>query len=239
MVSPTVPEAAPASSAPRPMNRLTADDDLFLKAHRIFGSKLLTQIAWRFDRQLSRDAVEALHAQLTQGFLARRVVRSRIPLARPWWAPATASMAPIWETDPVPEGGVLDWLAQQAEVDFDPADGRMWRLSAAPHGTGSLPSLVTSHVGADGGAVVFAVRDAVERISRGLPPDRHTSSGRLVGDTPGTGRLRADLADMRASLRGHRRGNRGRLAQPSRRGCPAPPPYRLASARASAGASAC
>ncbi|MCM6775218.1 hypothetical protein NDR87_16945 [Nocardia sp. CDC159] len=210
------------------VNRLTADDDLFWKVHRLFGSVLVNQLAWRFDAPLERAVVEALHAQLTQGFLARRVVPTRMPFARPYWAPAIASNPLDWQADPVPADGVVDWLSAQTDADLDPASGRLWRLSAAPFAGGTLLSLVTSHVGADGGAVIFAVQDALARVARGLPAERADGSGRLVGEVPARGRLRSDLADaagqVRAIVSGIGKAYRARhVTEPGRRPRPQEP----------------
>ncbi|MGV9673908.1 hypothetical protein ACWDSJ_01380 [Nocardia sp. NPDC003482] len=183
------------------LNRLTADDDLFWKVHRLFGSVLVNQLAWRFDRPVARHDVRALHAHLAHGFLARRVVPSRIPFARPCWAPALDAIPLDWQDEEVPADAVVDWLSAQTGPDFDPATGRLWRLSAAPSAGGTLVSLVTSHVGADGGAVIFAVRDALTRLAASAPIDRSDSSGRLVGAVPARGKWRADLADAVALLR--------------------------------------
>ncbi|MFI5775496.1 hypothetical protein [Nocardia sp. NPDC051570] len=210
------------------VNRLTADDDLFWKVHRLFGSVLVNQLAWRFDQPLDRAVLEAFHAQLAQGFLARRVVPTRMPFARPYWAAATASIPLDWQDDPVPAEAIVDWLSAQTDAGFDPAVGRLWRLSAAPSAGGTLLSLVTSHVGADGGAVIFAVQDALARIAQGAPAARADGSGRLVGEVPVRGRWRTDLADAAGQLRaiavGIGKAYRARdIAEPARQDRPQEP----------------
>ncbi|RDI60426.1 hypothetical protein [Nocardia pseudobrasiliensis] len=210
------------------VNRLTADDDLFWKVHRLFGSVLVNQLAWRFDQPLDREAVAAFHAQLAQGFLARRVVPTRLPFARAYWAPALASLPLDWQDEPVPAERIVDWLSAQTDIAFDPALGRLWRLSAAPSAGGTLLSLVTSHVGADGGAVIFAVQDALTRIEEGLPAARAGSSGRLVGELPARGRWRADVADaagqVRAIVSGIGKAYRARnVVEPARQDRPTDP----------------
>ncbi|GEM32903.1 hypothetical protein NN3_39100 [Nocardia neocaledoniensis NBRC 108232] len=174
---------APAITPVTAVNRLTADDDLFLKLHSLYGNALVNQLAWRFDEPLGRDLLDRFHAQLAHGFLARRVQPVRVPFARPYWLPATASIPLGWDTVPVADDEVLDWFFAQSRVDFDPASGLVWRLSAAPTTAGgTVVSLVTSHVASDGGAVLFAVNDALARV--GATPDRATSSGALVGRAP-------------------------------------------------------
>ncbi|MFJ4651345.1 hypothetical protein ACIP5Y_08720 [Nocardia sp. NPDC088792] len=170
------------------MNRLTADDDLFLKLHDLYGNALVNQLAWRFDEPVHPEVLERFHAHLAHGFLARRVRGTAVPIARPWWTVAAESHPLTVETAVVPESGVLDWYFAQSRVDFDPRTGRVWRLSAAPTADGGmLLSLVTSHVGADGGAVLFAVGDALERLDSDAPVSISASSGRLVTGASATG----------------------------------------------------
>ncbi|BAW04719.1 hypothetical protein [Nocardia seriolae] len=184
------------------LNRLTADDDLFLKLHDLYGNALVNQLAWRFDEPLDPAVLQRFHAHLAHGFLSRRVMTTAVPFARPWWVTAGDAEPLAYQEEPVPENGVLDWFFDQSRVEFDPVTGRVWRLSAAPTtGGGTLLSLVTSHVGSDGGAVLYAVGDALRRLDLGDTPDIATSSGRLVGSNPGTGLLRAHLADGLGQLR--------------------------------------
>ncbi|GAB0103695.1 hypothetical protein JMUB6875_26680 [Nocardia sp. JMUB6875] len=184
------------------LNRLTADDDLFLKLHDLYGNALVNQLAWRFDEPLDPAVLQRFHAHLARGFLARRVMTTAVPFARPWWVPAEHSEPLAYQTETVPEIGVLDWFFEQSRVEFDPIAGRVWRLSAAPTTDGgTLLSLVTSHVSSDGGAVLYAVGDALRRLDSGRTPDTATSSGRLVGSLPRTGLLRTHLADGVGQLR--------------------------------------
>ncbi|MFF2083123.1 hypothetical protein ACFVVM_05080 [Nocardia sp. NPDC058176] len=201
---------APATAAA--VNRLTADDDLFLKLHSLYGNALVNQLAWRFDEPLGRELLDRFHAQLAHGFLARRVQRTRIPFARPYWLPATDALPLGWGTVPVADDEILDWYFAQSRVDFDPDTGRVWRLSAAPTTAGgTLVSLVTSHVASDGGAVLFAVGDALDRLRFDEQPDRTTGSGRLVGEAPRDA-VRADLTDAGSQLRAVAHGIRAAIA---------------------------
>ncbi|MGV9665596.1 hypothetical protein ACWDUL_00565 [Nocardia niigatensis] len=211
------------------LNRLTADDDLFLKLHDLYGTALVNQLAWRFDEALDPAVLERLHAHLAHGFLARRVMTTSVPFARPWWVSAATAEPLAVQEDRVHESGVLDWFFAQSRVEFDPAAGRVWRLSAAPTTTGgTLLSLVTSHVGADGGAVLYAVGDALARLDAAETPDIATSSGRLVGSIPSTGLLRSHLADafgqLRAAAHGIRAAVKSRdVLEPERNPRPAEP----------------
>ncbi|MFC4128130.1 hypothetical protein [Nocardia rhizosphaerae] len=208
------------------VNRLTADDDLFLKLHSLYGNALVNQLAWRFDEPLDRDLLDRFHAQLAHGFLARRVHGARMPFARPYWLPATASIPLGLDPVPVADDEILDWYFAQSRVDFDPGAGLVWRLSAARTTTGAtVVSLVTSHVASDGGAVLFAVGDALSRL--GERPDRAVSSGALVGRAPRNA-LGANVSDAAAQLVAVARGVRAAVAtrtvaEPERTPRPAEP----------------
>ncbi|MFD3507923.1 hypothetical protein [Nocardia sp. NPDC058666] len=213
-----------------PVNRLTADDDLFLKLHSLYGNALVNQLAWRFDEPVGRDVLARFHAQLAQGFLARRVHNARLPFARPYWLPATASLPLGWDSTPVADDEILDWYFAQSRVDFEPETGQVWRLSAAPTTSGgTLVSLVTSHVASDGGAVLFAVGDALARL--GESPNRATGSGLLVGIKP-RNTLSANMIDAGRQLRAVAKGIRAAIAaravtEPDRNPRPDTPPLPL------------
>ncbi|MEU4708077.1 hypothetical protein AB0G00_16735 [Nocardia salmonicida] len=197
-------------TAPVAVNRLTADDDLFLKLHSLYGNALVNQLAWRFDEPLAPELLARFHAQLARGFLARRVQPTRVPFARPYWLPATESLPLGWDPEPVADEEILDWYFAQSRVDFDPETGQVWRLSAAPTTAGgTLVSLVTSHVASDGGAVLFAVGDALARLDES--PDFATGSGRLVGTSPQNS-VSANVIDAGRQLRAVAKGIRAAIA---------------------------
>ncbi|MFE7723614.1 hypothetical protein ACFU44_31835 [Nocardia rhizosphaerihabitans] len=228
----TLTSHAASVALPAAVNRLTADDDLFLKLHSLYGNALVNQLAWRFDEPLGRDLLDRFHAQLAQGFLARRVQTTRVPFARPYWVPAPESLPLGWDVVPVADDDILDWYFAQSRVDFDPEAGLVWRLSAAPTTAGgTLVSLVTSHVASDGGAVLFAVGDALARMARDEEPDRSASSGGLVGSAP-RNTLSANLSDAGAQLRAVVKGLRAAFAaravtEPERTPRPETPPLPL------------
>ncbi|MGW4248103.1 hypothetical protein ACWELQ_37090, partial [Nocardia sp. NPDC004722] len=101
------------------LNRLTPDDDLFLKLHDLYGTALVNQLAWRFDEPLEPAVLQRFHDQLAHGFLARRVRTTAVPFARPWWVAADAAEPLAYQVEPVAENGVLDWLFDQSRVEFD------------------------------------------------------------------------------------------------------------------------
>lgn len=192
------------------VNRLTADDDLFLKLHSLYPDALVNQLAWRFAEPLPRAVLDGFHAQLATGFLSRRVVRARVPLARPYWVPSTESFPLHWDPQPVTDP--VAWFSERAHVSFDPARGLVWRLAASPTADGgTVVSLATSHVASDGGAVLYAVGDALERLAAGHAPTRAEGSGALVGGAPARP-LRADLGDAGHQVRAVVRGARAAVA---------------------------
>ncbi|MFD6456046.1 hypothetical protein ACFWF3_35220, partial [Nocardia sp. NPDC060220] len=146
---------APAVTVSTDLNRITADDDLFFKLHSLYPNALVNQLAYRFDSALSRDLLADWHAHLATGFIARRVRTTRFPIARAHWEPATESLPLRWSDTPIPEERVLDWFLEQAAVEFDPERGLVWQLAGAPLASGgTVVTLVASHVGCDGGAMM-------------------------------------------------------------------------------------
>lgn len=223
---PVLPRAVLPQPATRP-NRLTYDDDLFLRARRALGIPLVNQTLWRFDAPLDEAAVEAIRVGLSTGPLARVVAPPRVPGARPRWVRSSVASALHVEPEPVPAGQVLAWADRMAAVDLDPEGGPGWALALArTEEGGGLLSYLTSHVVCDGGAHLGALIAAVEG----------TRPRRLPVDEPGLlqHRRRDDLRDVahlaRRSARGLVEARRvarlpvtGRDAQQSA-DLPVPPP---------------
>jgi hypothetical protein len=169
----TSPASTPATStkSSRPgrpaSNRLTYDDDLFLRTRRVLGVDVVNQTVWRLPTPLDADAVRALHAALARGPLQRVVRPARVPGARARWDVSEVTIDPTVEWAHVPEGGVLAWADRQAQqVRLDPENGPTWALAAAPTaGGGSVLSFLTSHVVADGGMHVGAINAAVAEVA--------------------------------------------------------------------------
>ncbi|MFC4372727.1 hypothetical protein ACFO5K_01335 [Nocardia halotolerans] len=225
VTSPAATVAAPHTG----LNRITADDDLFFKLHSLYPNALVNQLAYRFDTALDPDLLARWHAHLATGFIARRVRTTRFPIARAHWEPATESLPLRWSDTPVPDDAVLDWYLDRAAVEFDPARGLVWELSGAHTESGAtVVTLVASHVACDGGGMMHAIVDSLDRLNRGEEPDRGASAGRLVGPVAGRRRSAADLADacgqLRAVVRGVRAARRARgVSEPARNPRPAEP----------------
>ncbi|MET0798281.1 MAG: hypothetical protein ABWY21_12890, partial [Rhodococcus sp. (in: high G+C Gram-positive bacteria)] len=64
------------------MERLTYDDDLFLRMECVLGVPVVNQIVWRFDSAVPLDALESMWQLLATGPLDRSVRRSAVPGAR-------------------------------------------------------------------------------------------------------------------------------------------------------------
>lgn len=200
-------------------NRLTLDDDLFLRAQRVLGIPVVNQTVWRFDQPIQRAQVDRVQRGLAAGPLARSIRRTRVPGARDAWVPSSATSPVFVTSDPLAPEEVLGWAEERASVALDPVSGPTWNLSmAATTDGGSVLSYLTPHVVCDGGAHMAALVAAVEG----------THLGRLPVDGPSP-TVRDDVRDalrqLRLALRGGATAARAALASPS------PPPSDVQTSR--------
>ncbi|GAB3671183.1 hypothetical protein GCM10027597_03780 [Saccharopolyspora tripterygii] len=180
------------------VNRLTTDDDLFLRAERVLGIPVTNQSVWHFDREIPVSELDELARRLSQGRLGRLVVRSAVPGARARWV-RSASIEPV-AVHPVAlaPDEVLSWADDESAKPLDPVRGPGWRLACAPtRAGGSVLSLAVSHVVGDGGAHVRAVIEAVRGVEAGRPASTRTGLRDEVGDAAGQ-LIRAGLGVLRA-----------------------------------------
>lgn len=204
----------PPTATPLATNRLTYDDDLFLRTRRVLGVSVVNQTVWRLPVPLEERAVRALHRGLTEGPLQRVVRPGRLPGARARWSESGVFLPPAIETTPVRDDAVLTWADRQAQAHLDPEDGPTWALAAAPTvGGGALLSFVTSHVVADGGMHVGALQAAVAAagfraddpdgfVDRRLPREGERIRTGLVADLrDATGQARAVVGGLRRAAR--------------------------------------
>lgn len=214
------------TSNPAASNRLTYDDDLFLRTRRVLGVAVVNQTVWRLPAPLDLDALRALHRGLANGPLQRVVRPGRLPGARARWSASTVLPDLVVGSAPVRDDAVLDWANRQAQVSLDPENGPTWALAAAPTaGGGSLLSFVTSHVVADGGMHIGALRAAVDAAAAESVQDATPVAGPasdirrlpVEGERIRTG-LVADLRDATNQARAVADG----LRQAARQG-PVPP----------------
>jgi hypothetical protein len=212
------------TSDPTASNRLTYDDDLFLRTRRVLGVAVVNQTVWRLPAPLGADAVRALHRGLADGPLQRVVRPGRLPGARARWSASSVSLDPLVESTPVADDAVLTWADRQAQANLDPVSGPTWALAAAPTTSGgSVLSYVTSHVVADGGMHVGALQAAV--AAAGFRAD----DAGVFASASGTRRLPREgerirtclVADLRDAT-GQARAAAGGLRHAARQG-PVPP----------------
>lgn len=143
------------------MNRLSVVDEMFLRAHRGMGTPIVLQGLWRTAEPVETELLARVHEALRRGPLGRRVVRSRVPGARPHWVVNTQAHPLEFPADPIPAAALLDWADQQGE-DLNPEVGPGWRLAAARLDDGGcVVALTCSHALADGRAVALAVDHAL------------------------------------------------------------------------------
>jgi hypothetical protein len=173
-------------------NRLTYDDDLFLRSRRVLGIGVVNQTVWRFDRPIDVDRVDGLRMGLAGGPLARAVRHSPVPGARDRWVAAPDARPVHVEPRAVAPDEVLAWADDRADVDLDPERAPAWELStAATTEGGAVLSLLTSHVVCDGGAHIASLTAAARGVDIGRLPVEHDR-----------GSLRDDLGDALRQLRG-------------------------------------
>lgn len=145
-------------------------DEIFLRRHHGYGVPIVMQGVWRTAEVVDAAVLESVHGALTRSALGRRVVRPRVPGARPRWEASTEARPLRYQQASVDD--VVRWADAQADVDVDPEYGPGWALSAAPvTGGGTVISLVCSHVVADARGLAAAVDAALTgRPSAPTPP---------------------------------------------------------------------
>ncbi|MBO0853558.1 MAG: hypothetical protein J2P18_07305 [Nocardia sp.] len=162
------------------MSRLSVVDEIFLRGYRGSGTPSALQGLWRTSDTVDHELLEGIHARLRVGPLGRRVVRSRVPGARPYWRANSRSHPLGIGPEPIPTETLLSWADAQGE-ELDPEFGSGWRLSAADlREGGCVVALTCSHALADGRGLALAVDNAL--------------SGAPVGEYPRQG---SDWSDAR------------------------------------------
>ncbi|MCR5977726.1 hypothetical protein GDN83_08235 [Gordonia jinghuaiqii] len=156
---------APGVAQDATVDRLTADDDLFVRMDVILGLPVVNQTLWRFPGTTDVDAIASLAEKLRHGRLSRLVARHRGP-GRAYWRYTPDAGDLSVQTDPVPVGEEEAWGRAQADAPLDVVNGPAWRLAVARTADDSsvLVSLIISHVIADGGTGAVAVIEAVHGL---------------------------------------------------------------------------
>ncbi|MCQ4118177.1 hypothetical protein [Rhodococcus tibetensis] len=190
--------------------RLSVVDEMFLRTHRGWGTPIVMQGLWRTDSRVDAETLESLRAVLARGPLGRRVVRSRVPGARPRFAPRSEAF-PV-EYAAVPAAALLEWADGRAALSVDPEHGPGWRVACARlDDGGTVLSLVCSHVVADARGLAAAIASALQGTAptvavrhRGPVEDLWDATLLTRRVTEGTVRAMAGLllsSDRRAELR--------------------------------------
>ncbi|WP_040812828.1 hypothetical protein [Nocardia concava] len=156
------------------MDRLSVLDEIFLRSHRGMGTPIVLQGLWRTAEPVHPALLWRVHRDLRTGPLGRRVVRSRVPGARPRWQPNQSAYPFTMVQEPIPAGAVLDWADRQG-ADLNPETGPGWRLSAARLDDGGcVVALTCSHALADGRALTLAIDNALSGIPLAAPVAGHS-----------------------------------------------------------------
>ena len=164
--------------------RLSVVDEMFLRTHRGWGTPIVMQGLWRTDGWVDATTLDALTAELALGPLGRRVVRPRIPGARPRFEPSSDAF-PVEYSD-IAAGSVLAWADEQGSLPVDPERGPGWRLACArPAEGGTVLSLVCSHVIADARGLAAAIAAALQ-CRPPSDPGAAQARSRTCGTRPGS-----------------------------------------------------
>jgi len=165
--------------------RLGVVDEIFLRGHRGLGTPNVLQGLWRTADRVDPDLLLRLHDALRTGDLGRRVVRPRVPGARPFWRPNRRAHPLALSTAPLSAAHALTWADEQG-ADLDPEFGPAWRLSATPvDDGGTIIALTCSHVIADARGLIFAASRALaglESHDGGAPGDETRESVEVVSE---------------------------------------------------------
>lgn len=147
------------------VDRLTADDDLFVRMDVILGLPVVNQTLWQFPGDVDVEAITALGEKLRHGRLSRLVGTHPGPGRAYWRYTPDAGRVDVL-TDPVPAGAEQSWGRDQADAPLDIENGPAWRLTIARTADEAsvLVSLTISHVIADGGTGAVAVIEALHGI---------------------------------------------------------------------------
>ncbi|GAB2560573.1 hypothetical protein [Nocardia heshunensis] len=156
------------------MNRLSVLDEIFLRSHRGMGTPIVLQGLWRTAEPVHPALLWRVHRELRTGPLGRRVVRPKVPGARPRWQTNESAYPFDLVREPIPVAAVLDWADRQGD-DLNPERGPGWRLSAAlVEDGGCVVALTCSHALADGRALTLAIDNALAGTPLAAPVAGHS-----------------------------------------------------------------
>ncbi|MEV0945431.1 hypothetical protein [Rhodococcus sp. NPDC049939] len=144
--------------------RLSVIDEMFLRTHRGLGTPIVMQGLWRTDERVEDSTLESLRTALARGALGVRVVRARIPGARPRFERSTTAF-PV-EYSKIDSAEVTAWADEQGSLQVNPERGPGWRLTCARLADGgTVLSLVCSHVIADARGLSEAIAAVLQETT--------------------------------------------------------------------------
>ncbi|KIQ19576.1 hypothetical protein [Rhodococcus sp. MEB064] len=184
------------------MTRLQDQDFTYWFLSEAFGWDVVLQLVWTWPQGLPEDDIHAVVSVLSDGPLHRRIVRSRVPLARPRWERSPVTPAARVDDEPIDDDAVEAWARRELEtVDLDAEEGRCWAVrSVRTRSGGTALSLTCLHLVADGRSMTAAAvsagvsitgRESSSPQARRLPlvvDDVVDAVGQIVGAAGGVGR---------------------------------------------------
>ncbi|GAA3032921.1 hypothetical protein GCM10010528_12550 [Gordonia defluvii] len=143
-------------------DRLTPDDNLFVRMDRALGLPTAVQAVWLLDGHVDRAHLDTLVERLGRGRLSRLVARHRLP-CRDSWVYTEKAGDYHFDPDPVEPADITGWADAQLRAPLDIVNGPAWRVAIATSAPGdtTLVSFTRSHVTGDGTAGVAAIVEAV------------------------------------------------------------------------------
>ncbi|MFW0786839.1 hypothetical protein AAFP35_20280 [Gordonia sp. CPCC 206044] len=143
--------------------RLGDEDTTYWFLYRALGWSAVLQLVWIIDGAVAEEDLDAMNGHLASGPLHRRLVRSRVPGARPRWEPGDERPPLCLDRHRVSDDAFDEWAAEEmAGVDLDPERGRCWRLRAVGTTEGNtVISLCALHLVADGRTLIAAAASAM------------------------------------------------------------------------------
>ncbi|WP_308251667.1 hypothetical protein [Rhodococcoides kroppenstedtii] len=185
-----------------PADRVAGADESYDLAERLFGWTAPIQFAWVLADDPGHDAVLDWATALARGGFGRRIVRTRVPVARHRWVraerPPTVYAEPTILNDAT-DTAVGAWLDRRLrDADLDPGAGRGFTVEYAHTRSGRVVlTLLVSHMIADGHAVHDALRDARRSAENRLGSVRGLPTASEVSGWSG---VRGDLLDAAAQV---------------------------------------
>ncbi|MFW0784294.1 hypothetical protein AAFP35_07200 [Gordonia sp. CPCC 206044] len=198
--------------------RLTPDDDLFVRMEHAIGLAVVNQTLWRLPADYDTAILTELADRLRVGRLGKLVRRRRIPV-RDRWIHTPAAGRFHFSPTPVPSGETIHWADARAAEPVDSIHGPAWRLAAARVDDADgdiLVSLICSHVIADGGATFAAFAEAFGDIdfdTRDVLPGRVDEIREAATVLASAGRAAAGIVRAGGALAPQATGVNRRLPQ--------------------------